>query len=95
MNRIVLPPTLTYVGEMYTLQTAQAGTLRKSSCEFSVRGSAEAQEVQLVLVRDVGDVQVTLRSSNARPLPMGIPFQIKHVGIGCVVSEGRSTITAP
>ena len=53
----------------------------------------DAQEVVLAVDRAVGDVQLVLRSGDGRALPVGVPFTVSHAGLGCVVIDGRTSLT--
>lgn len=79
--------------ETYTLQTIETSLLRRATCDFVVRGGPDPQDIAVPLERNVGDILVMLRSMDGRALPVGVPFQIRHRKLGCVVAEGRSTLS--
>ncbi|KAL1508415.1 hypothetical protein AB1Y20_004524 [Prymnesium parvum] len=92
-NRVAIPSTLMFIGEKYTLQTVESTLIRRAAFDFVVRGGTDEQDVAVPIERNVGDAQVILHSADGRALPLGVPFQIRHCNLGCVVSEGRSTIS--
>ena len=48
------------------------------------------QEVVLPVERAVGDVRLVLKSSDARYLPLRVPYRVSHAN-GSVVIEGRTS----
>ena len=58
-----------------------------------VHYGGDSQEVALAIDRAVGDVRLVMRSADGRPLPVGVPFSVSHAGLGCVVIEGRTSLS--
>ena len=92
-NKVSLPSAgVLFVGETFVLQALSSTLLKGAACEFVAR--SVAQEVELALERAVGDVSLSLRALDGRPLPAGIPFQVWHQQQQCVVCEGRTSLAA-
>ena len=92
-NKVSLPSAgVLFVGETFVLQALSSTLLKGAACEFVAR--SVAQEVELALERGVGDVSLSLRALDGRPLPVGIPFQVWHQQQQCVVCEGRTSLAA-
>ena len=92
-NKVALPSAgVLFVGETFVLQALSSRLLRGAACEFTAR--SVPQHIELALERAIGDVSLSLRAADARPLPAGIPFQVWHQQLQCVVCEGRTTLAA-
>ena len=92
-NKVALPSAgVLFVGETFVLQALSSRLLRGAACEFTAR--SVPQQIELALERGIGDVSLSLRAADARPLPPGIPFQVWHQQLQCVVCEGRTTLAA-
>ncbi len=92
-NRVTLPSAgVLFVGELFVLHALSSRLLRGGSVEFTARSIS--QEVELALERAIGDVSLSLRSPDGRPLPQGIPFKVWHQQLQNVVCEGKTSLSA-
>ena len=70
---------------------AEGGVAAGGTAEGGASGGMDdAQEVTLPIERAVGDVRMVLRSADERPLPVKVPYIVRHKDTETPVIEGHT-----